>query len=71
MSHHKDWKMECKVYVGDLGYGAAKQELEDIFGRLVIKYNTNIIFASEYFLLSVIKDCGNIFALLNYCWILL
>ena len=33
MSHHKDWKMECKVYVGDLGYGAAKQELEDIFGR--------------------------------------
>ena len=35
MSHHKEWKMECKVYVGDLGYGAAKQELEDIFGRFV------------------------------------
>lgn len=26
-------KLDCKVYVGDLGYGAAKQELEDIFVR--------------------------------------
>ncbi|KAL5007045.1 hypothetical protein ScPMuIL_015851 [Solemya velum] len=29
----KDWKLDCKVYVGDLGYGAAKQELEDVFSR--------------------------------------
>jgi len=25
--------MDAKVYVGDLGFGAAKQELEEIFGR--------------------------------------
>ena len=25
--------LDCKVYVGELGYGAAKQELEDIFSR--------------------------------------
>ncbi|XP_045176723.2 probable splicing factor, arginine/serine-rich 6 isoform X2 [Mercenaria mercenaria] len=24
---------DCKVYVGDLGYGAAKQELEEVFQR--------------------------------------
>ncbi|XP_064602701.1 RNA-binding protein 1-like isoform X2 [Liolophura sinensis] len=29
----KDWKLDCKVYVGELGYGAAKQELEDVFSR--------------------------------------
>ncbi|KAK3103733.1 hypothetical protein FSP39_021449 [Pinctada imbricata] len=33
MASHKEWKLECKVYVGDLGYGAAKQELEDVFGK--------------------------------------
>ncbi|XP_061182962.1 RNA-binding protein 1-like isoform X2 [Saccostrea echinata] len=29
----KEWKLDCKVYIGDLGYGAAKQELEDLFSR--------------------------------------
>lgn len=29
----KEWRLDCKVYVGDLGYGAAKQELEDIFSQ--------------------------------------
>ena len=33
MSRNRDWKLECKVYVGDLGYGAAKQELEDAFSK--------------------------------------
>ncbi|KAL3841901.1 hypothetical protein ACJMK2_019992 [Sinanodonta woodiana] len=33
MSKPRDWKLDCKVYIGDLGYGAAKQELEDVFGR--------------------------------------
>ncbi|ESO95339.1 hypothetical protein LOTGIDRAFT_116827 [Lottia gigantea] len=32
-SNHKDWRLDCKVYVGDLGYGAAKQELEDAFSK--------------------------------------
>ncbi|KAJ8298817.1 hypothetical protein KUTeg_022877 [Tegillarca granosa] len=26
-------RLDCKVYVGDLGYGAVKQELEDLFSR--------------------------------------
>ncbi|CAC5376573.1 Serine/arginine-rich splicing factor 3,RNA-binding protein 1 [Mytilus coruscus] len=29
----KDWCLDCKVYIGDLGYGAAKQEIEDVFQR--------------------------------------
>ncbi|XP_046573772.1 serine/arginine-rich splicing factor 3-like isoform X2 [Haliotis rubra] len=29
----KDWRLDCKVYVGDLGYGAAKQELEEKFSK--------------------------------------
>ncbi|XP_041366216.1 serine/arginine-rich splicing factor 3-like [Gigantopelta aegis] len=29
----RDWRLDCKVYVGDLGYGAAKQELEERFGK--------------------------------------
>ncbi|XP_052065111.1 RNA-binding protein 1-like [Mytilus californianus] len=29
----KDWRLDCKVYIGDLGYGAAKQEIEDVFQR--------------------------------------
>ena len=33
MASHKDWRLECKVYIGDLGYGAAKQEIEDAFMR--------------------------------------
>ncbi|XP_046573770.1 serine/arginine-rich splicing factor 3-like isoform X2 [Haliotis rubra] len=29
----RDWRLDCKVYVGDLGYGAAKQELEEKFSK--------------------------------------
>ena len=29
----RDWNLDCKVYIGELGYGAAKQELEDAFNR--------------------------------------
>ena len=29
----RDNRLDSKVYVGELGYGAAKQELEDIFSR--------------------------------------
>ncbi|KAK6191782.1 hypothetical protein SNE40_003378 [Patella caerulea] len=32
-TNHKDWKLDCKIYVGDLGYGAAKQELEEKFAK--------------------------------------
>ena len=32
-SRGRDSRLDCKVYVGELGYGAAKQELEDIFSR--------------------------------------
>jgi len=28
-----DWNLDCKVYVGDLGYGCAKQELEEVFSK--------------------------------------
>lgn len=33
MSAPRDWNLDCKVYVGEIGYGAAKQELEDIFSE--------------------------------------
>ncbi|XP_060583482.1 RNA-binding protein 1-like [Ruditapes philippinarum] len=33
MSAPRDWSLDCKVYVGEIGYGAAKQELEDIFSE--------------------------------------
>ena len=33
MSAPRDWNVDCKVYVGEIGYGAAKQELEDIFSE--------------------------------------
>ena len=29
----RDWNLDCKVYIGELGYGAAKQELEDAFNH--------------------------------------
>uniref|UniRef100_A0A0B6ZLL1 RRM domain-containing protein n=1 Tax=Arion vulgaris TaxID=1028688 RepID=A0A0B6ZLL1_9EUPU len=29
----RDWSLDCKVYVGDLGYGCAKQELEEKFSK--------------------------------------
>ena len=29
----RESRLDCKVYVGELGYGAAKQELEEIFSR--------------------------------------
>lgn len=29
----KDWNLDCKVYVGDLGHGCAKQELEEKFSK--------------------------------------
>ncbi|XP_005108171.1 RNA-binding protein 1 [Aplysia californica] len=29
----RDWNLDCKVYVGDLGYGCAKQELEEKFSK--------------------------------------
>ncbi|RUS79707.1 hypothetical protein EGW08_012541, partial [Elysia chlorotica] len=28
-----DWSLDCKVYVGDLGHGCAKQELEERFAK--------------------------------------
>ncbi|GFS24861.1 serine/arginine-rich splicing factor 1 [Elysia marginata] len=28
-----DWSLDCKVYVGDLGHGCAKQELEEKFSK--------------------------------------
>ncbi|KAK3763894.1 hypothetical protein RRG08_039824, partial [Elysia crispata] len=28
-----DWSLDCKVYVGDLGHGCAKQELEEKFAK--------------------------------------
>ena len=38
MSHYRDHgPLSCKIYVGDLGHGAAKHEIEDAFnayGRL-------------------------------------
>ena len=32
-SSHHSWGLDCKVYVGDLGSGTARQELRNIFGR--------------------------------------
>jgi RNA recognition motif-containing protein len=29
----RDWSLDCKIYVGDLGYGCAKQELEEKFSK--------------------------------------
>jgi len=29
----KNWNLDCKVYIGNLGNSAAKNEIEDAFGR--------------------------------------
>jgi len=33
MSRHRDWDLSCKVYVGNLGNSASKNELESSFGK--------------------------------------
>ncbi|XP_046669505.1 RNA-binding protein 1 [Homalodisca vitripennis] len=33
MSHHREWDLSCKVYVGNLGNNASKNELEDVFSK--------------------------------------
>lgn len=33
MSRPGDWNLDCKVYIGDLGHGCPKNELEDKFSR--------------------------------------
>ena len=32
-SRHRDWDINCKVYIGNLGNNANKYELEDCFGK--------------------------------------
>lgn len=29
----REWRLDCKVYIGDLGDGAEKEEIEDAFSR--------------------------------------
>jgi len=33
MSRHRDWAVECKVYIGNLGNNASKYDLEDAFAK--------------------------------------
>ncbi|XP_076343951.1 RNA-binding protein 1-like isoform X2 [Tachypleus tridentatus] len=33
MSRHQSWSLDCKVYVGNLGSGVAKHELEAAFNK--------------------------------------
>ena len=33
MSRHRDWDINCKVYIGNLGNNANKYELEDCFAK--------------------------------------
>lgn len=33
MSRYREWSLDCKVYVGNLGSGAAKHEVESAFGK--------------------------------------
>lgn len=33
MSRYREWSLDCKVYVGNLGSGAAKHEIESAFGK--------------------------------------
>jgi len=33
MSRHRDWDINCKVYIGNLGNNANKYELEDYFAK--------------------------------------
>lgn len=35
----ENWNLDCKVYVGDLGYGCAKQELEEKFSKYGVLRN--------------------------------
>ncbi len=32
-SRHRDWDIQCKVYIGNLGNNASKYELEDAFSK--------------------------------------
>ena len=31
MTHHREWNLACKVYIGNLGNSASKYEIEDAF----------------------------------------
>uniref|UniRef100_A0A0V0G926 Putative rna-binding protein n=1 Tax=Triatoma dimidiata TaxID=72491 RepID=A0A0V0G926_TRIDM len=33
MSRYREWDLACKVYVGNLGNNASKNELEDVFSK--------------------------------------
>ena len=33
MAHPRDFNLDCKVYVGELGHGCPKQELEEKFSK--------------------------------------
>lgn len=33
MSRYREWDPQCKVYVGNLGNNASKNELEDVFSK--------------------------------------
>lgn len=33
MSRYREWSLDCKVYVGNLGSGTAKHEIESAFGK--------------------------------------
>uniref|UniRef100_A0A0A9WQB3 RNA-binding protein 1 n=1 Tax=Lygus hesperus TaxID=30085 RepID=A0A0A9WQB3_LYGHE len=33
MSRYREWDLSCKVYVGNLGNNASKNELEDVFSK--------------------------------------
>lgn len=31
--HHREWDLQCKVYVGNLGSSASKHQIESIFSK--------------------------------------
>ncbi|KAL1131796.1 hypothetical protein AAG570_011408 [Ranatra chinensis] len=33
MSRYREWDLACKVYVGNLGNNASKNDLEDVFSK--------------------------------------
>lgn len=33
MSRYREWDLQCKVYVGNLGSSASKHEIENSFGK--------------------------------------
>lgn len=33
MSRYREWDLDCKVYVGNLGSSASKHEIENAFGK--------------------------------------